>query len=179
MVFDLNSVRGAGEHKELGASGDRGTTFIELLIAIVLVSVGVLATLVALQATSIATVVDRDHAEAFEWLQAGADRVYNYTRIPCYDATDPVPLYDAEAKLATAPARWAAGGTIEVVDVTYIGRASSADPYTWSAAWCLESDPVTCPGGLYCESPQTAQKVTLRVTSPNGLIKTLETVKGG
>lgn len=159
---------------------DAGVTFVEILVAIVLTGTVVIGVLTALRATAIATVTDRDHARAFEWLQAGADAVYNAPRIPCYDTSlDPIATYNAAVQAVAAPGEWvAASATIEVVDVQYIGRASSSDDYSWGSGFCLETDPVACPGGLYCESPQTAQKVSLVVTSPEGLVKSLETVKG-
>lgn len=47
---------------------DLGTTFIEILVAIVLLGMTVVATLVALSSTLVATALDRDHANAHAWL---------------------------------------------------------------------------------------------------------------
>lgn len=163
---------------------DAGTTFVELLVAIVLIGTSVIATLAALQATTRATITDRDHAKSLEWLQAAADEVYNAPRVACYAQSSPgasanqaIADYETAVQSAQRPAGWDTA-TIDVVAVQFIGRASSSDPYSWSEGFCLESNPSTCPSGTYCNSPQTAQKVTLRVVSPSGLVKTLDTVKG-
>lgn len=162
---------------------DPGNTFVELLVAIVLIGTSVVATLVALQATTRATITDREHARALGWLQAAADEIYNAPRVACHDQSTPaesaalaVGEYADAARLAEPPEGWDPS-SIEVTAVQFIGRTSSADLYSWSASFCLESAPSACPGGAYCNSPQTAQKVTLRVTTPSGLVRTLDTVK--
>jgi Tfp pilus assembly protein PilV len=181
-------TKAQGDHRDataVRAHRDRGNSFIEVLVSLVLMGTTVIGVLVAIRATTTATLIDNDHAAAMTWLQAAADEIYNAPRVACYSGVTPTASataarvsYDTAAQSATRPTSWLSG-TIEVTDVAFIGRASSADPYSWSPSFCLESSPGSCPSpGLYCNSPQTAQRVTIRVTSPTGLVKTLDTVKG-
>jgi Tfp pilus assembly protein PilV len=52
------------------ARRDRGVSYIELLVAVVLLGTVVLGVLAALRATIIATTVERDHSKAQQWLQS-------------------------------------------------------------------------------------------------------------
>lgn len=49
---------------------DRGASFIELLVSIVLLGLAVVATLTAMRATIIGTTLERDHSKAQQWLQS-------------------------------------------------------------------------------------------------------------
>jgi hypothetical protein len=84
---------------------DRDLSFVELLVAIVLLGMGVVTTLVALRASTAATIIDREHAKAFEQLQAAADEVYNAPRVPCYAPEDPVVEHGAAIATAQRPRR--------------------------------------------------------------------------
>jgi len=64
---------------------DSGATFVELLVAIVLLGIAVVATLAALRATVIGTAVERDHARAHQWLQAAVGAVQEADYVPCND----------------------------------------------------------------------------------------------
>jgi type II secretory pathway pseudopilin PulG len=172
---------------------DRGATLVEFVVAITLMGLVVTAVLVSLRTTTVGSTIDRDQAMAFEWLQAASDRVYNGPRQPCYGtAPTPQAAYDALAKQANRPQGWdiASGATIEVISVAFLGRTVDTAPLEWKAAstHCLES--VGCPADfddipdlvppnwIYCQSPLTTQKVTIRVIGPAGKItNTLEMVK--
>jgi hypothetical protein len=67
---------------------DEGATFIELLVAIVLLGTVVVATLAGVRATVIGTTLDRDHSNAHAWLQSATDLLYGHTRHDCGHPTD-------------------------------------------------------------------------------------------
>lgn len=192
-------------------SGDNGSTFVELLVSIVLLGMAVVATLVALQASVTASRIDADHARAFAWLQAASDKVFEEQRVSCTKtsvsptsaassasdwstnkgtgvAGDPeiagtvwYEYKDAVAS-APAPAGWS-GGTIEVTAIEFLGKPNPAATFfEWGAGYCFEGvQPDANGDGApedYRTSPLLSQKVSLRVTSPNGrIVKTFETVK--
>ncbi len=52
-------------------------TFIEVLVSVVLMGTGVIVVLTAIQATTIATTVERDHARSLEWLQSASEVLVN------------------------------------------------------------------------------------------------------
>jgi Prokaryotic N-terminal methylation motif len=62
--------REAAKHSTLACSDDSGVTFVEMLVAIVLLGTVVLAVITALQVTLIGSRVERDHAKVHQWLQA-------------------------------------------------------------------------------------------------------------
>src|SRR5690349_10942005 len=56
---------------------DGGFTFIELLVAIVLLGTVVVATLAGLRAAIVAGTVDDNHSKTYAWLQAASDQIAN------------------------------------------------------------------------------------------------------
>ena len=109
---------------------DRGTSLIEVLIAVVLLGVGVAAMLTSLTVTIDASATERDHANAHAWLQTAADVLYGVERKDCgtltYDSsgnpttsgTDEASVrafYEQEIKnVATNPEGWPADN-IEII----------------------------------------------------------------
>jgi prepilin-type N-terminal cleavage/methylation domain-containing protein len=114
---------------------DRGVTFVELLVAIVLLGTVVVATLTGLRAAIIGTEVDEDHARAYAWLQAASDEIYAATYLPCHVNTNVVIKNQYQLAVATAsrPADWtvASGATITIDTVQYLSRSVSND--LWGA----------------------------------------------
>lgn len=62
---------------------DRGTTLIEILIAIVLIGGVVAGTMATLRATTLAGTVHRDHSNAHGWLQSASDILYAAPKVAC------------------------------------------------------------------------------------------------
>jgi prepilin-type N-terminal cleavage/methylation domain-containing protein len=153
---------------------DEGFTLVEILVTIVLMGTTMVAVLLSLQTTIGATVVDRDHATAFSWLQAASDEIYRVPRIPCTQGqAAAITAYDVAAKSVDRPPAWvdepAAG--IRVTTVEYLGKVSPDADFEWDAAYCFE-------GVGFETSKLYTQRVTIQVTSPNGeLVKTLQMVK--
>lgn len=157
-------------------SSDRGFSLSEILVAISLMGTSVVVVLTSIQAVIFASQSDRNHAQTFEWLQAASDAVHLVDRVPCTDngqgRLDAIAAYDAAAQSATVPAAWNdLDATIEVVDVEYLGRATSDAEFSWSPNFCFE-------GGVFTDSPLYTQRVTIEVWSPSdGARQTLQMVK--
>ena len=151
---------------------DQGSSLIEILVAMVILSTGVIAVLVALGTTIHASSVDKDVATAYEYVQDVSDQIYEANRVPCYQGQATVlAAYDAAAKLAPVPAGWAK--TAKVTNVEFLGRATVDAPFSWGA-FCFESsDPLN----QYYTSPLYTQKITFTVQDPKGFVRTLQVVK--
>jgi hypothetical protein len=136
-----------------------------LLVAIVLLGSTVIATLVALQAATVSSRIDADHARAFEWLQAASDEIFQTDRIPCAvftgsDPSDPNDWSDNKGSkgtlvggtvwheyedallLVTPPEGWTVGvgsTNIEITDITFLGRPDpDVTVFEWGPAYCFE-----------------------------------------
>jgi Tfp pilus assembly protein PilV len=142
---------------------DRGVTFIELLVAIVLLGTTVVAVLAAVRATVTASNIDTDHAKAYAWLQAASDAVYNVDRRPC--AITALPIDDADqanewtgnkgspsvnapgtvwtdykaaVNAVPHPAGWTTA-TIRITSIEFLGRPTPDSPsFEWGASYCYE-----------------------------------------
>ena len=102
---------------------DRGTTFIEILIAIVLLGTVVVAALAGVRATIIGTEVDRDHANAHAWLQSASDVLYGVPRVDCgsqsvSNKANVLASYRAVVQGTANPEGWPSTN-IEVIDVEF------------------------------------------------------------
>jgi type II secretory pathway pseudopilin PulG len=64
---------------------DRGQTFVEILVSIVLLGTVVSGTLTALRATIVSSRVDANQAKANAWLFAAEDALYRATYYSCAD----------------------------------------------------------------------------------------------
>lgn len=166
---------------------DRGATFVELLVAIVLLGTSVIATLVALQVTTTASVNDAKHARAFILLHEASDAVFTAPRLSCLPPNDEATImahYESYFSGLTKPDGW------EFVnpDITKIEFLNASDTtgstvYSWGPL-CFEG-PVDADGSGtidpdedFTDTPLNSQKITIEVISPDGnLVKILETVK--
>jgi Tfp pilus assembly protein PilV len=185
---------------------DLGATFIELLVALVLLGTTVIAVLVALQATTVASTTDADHARAFAWLHDASDSVYQTTRVTCnryVGSGDPALLsnwasnvgdsddttangtvwgvYNDAVDSTPAPNGWA-GATISITKIEFLKPTSAeSNTFEWGTT-CFEGVIPDANGDGepddYRDTPLVSQKVTITVTAPDGsFTKTLETVK--
>jgi hypothetical protein len=132
---------------------DSGSTFIEVLVSIVLLGTVVVATLAALRTTVIGTAIERDHARAHEWLQSASEILINdITYVDC-DTNSATEIKDAyQSALRSTP---------------------SIIPNEWNAPQITVLSPVTFgqPSGLYsatCAGDVDRQLVTLEVTDTDG-----------
>ena len=152
---------------------DRGSTIVEVLVSIVLLGTAVIAVLVSLRTSIHASVVDKNLATSYEYVQSVSDQIYETPRVPCYQTptTAAKNAYDAAAKLAPVPKGWPISAKVTTVE--FLGRATPDAPFSWGA-FCFESDIAT---NQYFTSPLYTQKVTFTITDPAGLIRTLQVVK--
>jgi prepilin-type N-terminal cleavage/methylation domain-containing protein len=156
----------------IGAVKDSGFSMVEILVTIVLMGMTVVAVLVGVQTTIHATVVDREHATAFAWLQSASDEIYRTTRVPCTSGRPAaIAAYDTAAKSVAVPSSWSAGASILVTDVEYLGKVGVDDDFEWSPTFCFE-------GTGYTTSPLYTQRVTVQVSAADGgIVKTIQMVK--
>jgi hypothetical protein len=167
-------------------------SFVELLVAVVLLGTAVVAILTAVRATVIASHADVERAKASGLLQAAADAVEGVTRVPCAvrngAAPDDVPAgwtdnravvqsAYADAVDAVSTTDWP-GVVLAIEAVEYLGAAGTA--YEWSSSSCYEG--VQLIDGVaedFRLSPLPSQKVTIKVTSADGtVVETIHVVKG-
>ena len=139
---------------------DTGTTFIEVLVALVLLGTIVVATLAGLRASIIGSQVDENNARGHAWLQAAADAIYATAYLAC-DA-NPVSTietaYQSAADTATRPAEWTpgSGANVDVTSIEFLSRAGTVE--SWGSA---------CASGA-STSPLYPQRVRIEVTGPDG-----------
>lgn len=163
---------------------DRGVSFIELLVSIVLLGTIVVAVLVALQASTTASTTDAEHARAFIYLHEASDAVFLTPRMSCLAGTEAqlIDYYDDAFAGLTAPQGWAAvTPVITKIEFLNASDTSGTTIYTWGPS-CFEGLVDTDGDGSddqdFTETPLNSQKITISVTSPDGdLTKTVETVK--
>lgn len=165
---------------------DRGATFIELLVAIVLLGTTVTAVLVALQASTVASTTDAEHARAYIYIHEASDAVFLIERMSCLGVTeaDLISYYETAFAGLTAPEGWS-GVSPEITKIEFLNASDTTGStvYTWGPL-CFEG-PVDADGNGtidadedFSDTPLNSQKITISITSPDGdLTKTLETVK--
>jgi hypothetical protein len=145
---------------------DSGTTFVELLISIVLLGIGVLAVLTASRAAIIGSTTERDHSKAHEWLQSASEVVADPAGLAWLDCDLPL---DGEQIRASYEAS--------------LRGESSIVPETWDSSRIAIPDAVTFaqPSGDYgsaCFDAIDRQLITIEVSDPEGeIIERVQIVK--
>jgi type II secretory pathway pseudopilin PulG len=149
-------LSGGDEHTTRPAH-DAGTSFVELLVAIVLLGTIVVATLAGLRASIVGTNVDENSARAHAWLQAAGDELHLATYLACDSNTTATieAAYQTAVDLAAPPNEWVSG-TVSIVSVEFLSGPVGSS--TWGTT-CASGDPL---------NPLYSQLVTIRVTDPVG-----------
>jgi Tfp pilus assembly protein PilV len=153
------------EHAEPPSRRDRGTSLIEILVAIVLLGGAVGAMLTTLRVTVSASSLQRDHANAYAWLQTAADVLYGAEREDCGTTTTSrqaavVARYQQIVSGTENPENWPAQN-IEVLPPVYF--------------WDGTRYQLTC----YDDQGINLQLVTLQVRNLDGrIIERIQVVKG-
>jgi type II secretory pathway pseudopilin PulG len=167
---------------------DLGVTLIEIVIAVVLLGMTVVATLSLLAATINGTALDRDHSNAHAWLQTASDILYARPLEKCVDLTTPLVLSD--------PLPTEADWNDQITDLidTYEDTVQDTDnPEDWPVGnieivqlelWHYERDPVTNAvdegWDNWCDPDSNLQKVKLRVRGLDGrIVEEVEVIIGG
>lgn len=131
-----------------------GFSFIEVLVSVVLLGTAVVATMVALRTTVIATATERDHARAHEWLQSASEILVN-----------DVPYEDCDAQAAAA---------IGAAYQAALRAVPSIVPQDWNISQISVGAPTfALPSALYgaaCAADIDRQLVTIEVTDTEGAI---------
>lgn len=149
---------------------DDGTTFIELLVSIVLIGTAVLAALAAVRATVIGTAIERDHSKAQQWLQAAAEVIEDVQYFDCNSPPDGPTVrdyYQGEVDAKAAPPFGFEGGAADIaVSIPLVWDGTKYIPFA--------SQPSAC----YDDFLLRQQLVTITVTSPGGdIVESVEIVK--
>ena len=150
---------------------DGGMSFIELLVAIVLLGTVVVGVLTAMRATIIGTRLERDHSKAQQWLQSGVGVIEGYNFAKCSTLTlngsNVQAAYQAAIDNPTTGAQQPygfSGATITVL-LPEVWDGSKWEPFA-SQSQCLD------------EFLLRQQLVTIVVRGPQGdIIETVEMVK--
>jgi hypothetical protein len=160
---------------------DRGATFVEVLVALVLLGTAVGGTLTALRTTIVSGRRDEGQTKAHAWLLAVEDALY---RAPYYACVDPGPgpdgpdpddgidageiaaSYEAAINAAPRPADWATA----IVDIPNLQFWRKSDGvHVWDPI--CSTDPSV---------RRSAQLVTVYILSPSRDVgKTIQVVKDG
>lgn len=149
---------------------DRGLTFIELLVALVLISTAMVAILTAVRATVIGTRVERDHSKAQQWLQSAVGVIEAQDFASC----DPLVIngssvetaYQAAIDNVTTGAKRPYGFAGATIDVN--------TPDVWNGTSFVPFDSQTV---CYDQSRLRQQRVRIEVVHPNGITESVEMIK--
>jgi len=151
---------------------DRGSSLIEVVIAVALMGIVVSGVLAAMWSAIRLSRFSDDQAKVEAVLGSAADRLANYAYIPC-------PTNNSNG--GYLPIIQAAAGTVDwpttsvALTGMYFWNSTSASSGTWvttnglSGAECNETASLT--------TARTLQRITFMVTSPSGYSKSLEVVK--
>jgi Tfp pilus assembly protein PilV len=138
---------------------DRGVSFVEVLVAIVLLGTVVVAVLAGVRATIIASTVDRDHTTATAWLQSASDVLYGVTRSECSSLPDVIDSYEAVVQATPNSESWDPS-RIQITDVKF---------------WDGNAFQTSCNA-----QTKTLQLISLRVVDLDGsVLESIDVIKGG
>lgn len=161
------------------AALDRGTTFVELLIAIVLLGLLGVVVLTAARTSVIGTRIERDHARAFQWLQSADGVLQGAERVSCnFDPDTDAPYTSGEQKVRLKYETLIREQVVNPPGWTDSQITVVAPVFVWDGNryW----DPATAPKKCYDSDKFYLQLVKLQVESPDGsIIETNEVVKRG
>ena len=159
------------------ARRDGGMSFIELLVAIVLLGTVGVAVLTTFRVTIEGTRVERDHARALQWLESAASVVQGTNRESCIlDPVDDAAYSTGEEKVRT--------------EYEYAVRLQVENPPGWEAdqlrivppvkVWDGNEflDPASAPQPCYDNENKRLQLITIEVSDTAGqIVETMDIVK--
>jgi hypothetical protein len=145
-------------------------SFIEVLVAVVLLGMTVIAVLTAVRATVIGTRVERDHSKAQQWLQSAVGVIESQDFAGCDpDDINGAFVEDAYQDAIDAPSTGAKrpyGFATAIIDVL--------PPEVWDGTKFVPFDSQTV---CYDDVRLRQQRITIEVTHPNGINESLEMIK--
>jgi len=163
---------------------DRGNTLPELLVAIVLMGFAFSAVIAGLQVVIKSSSTSDDQAKVEAVLTSAADRLSSWSYLPCpgVNGEEYLPIVEA----ARAAVDWN-DAAVEITDVKFwdpsLGQAGADNPVDADGGWVDENTlstdvDSTCNEDIGFTTSRTLQKVTIRVTSPDGdLTRSIQVVK--
>ena len=163
---------------------DEGSTFIEILISIVLLGFAVMAVIGGLRVVILASSASNDQAKVEAVLTSAADRLAATDYIPCPSLANGDYAYLAGAASASVDdPSWASGGVVTIENISYwqagsgSARNAAGDPIEADGSWG-PSNGLTCNSDINLTTSRTLQRITIRVTAPSGGVsRTIEVVK--
>ena len=155
-----------GEHPRR----DSGMSYVELLVAIVLLGTTVVGVLTAVRATVIGTRVERDHSKAQQWLQSAVGVIEAQDFASC----DPLVINGASVEATyqdaidhpVTGAKRPYGFTTATIDVR--------TPEVWNGTKFVAFDSQSV---CYDQLRLRQQRVTIVVSQPNGVNESVEMIK--
>jgi type II secretory pathway pseudopilin PulG len=149
---------------------DRGMSYIEVLVAIVLIGLTVVGVLTAVRATIIGTRVERDHSKAQQWLQSAVGVIEAQDFASCnpvvINGANVEAAYQAAIDNPVSGAKRPFGFTTSTIDVK--------TPEVWDGTKFVTFDSQTV---CYDQSRLRQQRVTIEVNQPNGVRESVEMIK--
>ena len=164
---------------------DRGSTFVEILVAIILLGIAVSSVIAGLRMTIIASSTSDDQAKVEAVLTSASDRLSSSDYVPCPSLAngDYAHLVAAAADTVDWAPEQVAIEEILFWDSSAGGTTTLAgDPIDADGAWATTNSFVDvngqCNEDINLTTSRTLQRVTIRVTSPDGdTSRTIEVVK--
>jgi hypothetical protein len=160
---------------------DAGVSFVEILVAIVLLGTVAVGVLTAVRTTVIASSIDRDHANAHAWLQSASDLLYGHPRADCGHPDGDIDGNGVDepdaAERAVMNARVVSDYQLVVSGVTNVeGWPSSGIRVTDVLYWDGDQYQDVC----FDDFGINLQLVRISASSPDGsIVEEVEVIKGG
>ena len=165
-----------------GRRPDAGSTFQEVLIAIVLMGFAFSAIIAGIRTVIVVSSLNDDQSKVDAVLNSASDRLANWAYRPC-----PGPNgegYAPVVEAAAAAVDGSAQGTVQIIDVDYWDPSLNApDPnhvIDADGGW-VDSNSLAgndCNEDISLTTSRTLQRITIQVTSPSGKVtRCLEVVK--
>jgi len=149
-----------------------GFSYVEVLVAVVVVGITVIATLVGLRTTVVSGRVGAERSQLLLWAQEGAEALHRSPYVPCgspgtittTDANWIRGMYQGTLDTVSAPSGMI-GGSLTVGQIDYL----SIDPVTWTERW----------HDRRCDPNYEVTRLDVRATSGDGTVIDLEVFVDG
>jgi len=157
---------------------ERGTTFVEILVAMVIMATVVIAVIAGMSATTASSGTHRRQAEAHNMLVAAVERVRSNDEVAydtsCNEATATA-AYQTAARTVSVPSVGFTASSITVDDIEYWNGGASNPQFSTAQGSC--KDTVADANGNFI---YRLQLITVKVQSTNGGVsEKLSFVKAG
>lgn len=157
-------------------SDERGTTFIEILVAMVIMSTVVIAVIAGMSAATASSGTHRRQAEAHSILVAAVERLRSSGEVAYKScALETEPTYLTAARNVTIPSVGFASTGITILDVEYWNGGASSPEFDTDVANCKDDTLDAAGNHIY-----RLQRITMKVQSKNSSVsEKLTFIKAG